>query len=199
MPNLTALLSRPAPLPALVLRRDVGAAAWFALRRDGVVRPLCADVALRADLAESVELRAAALAHLVPARAVVGRRSAAWVHVGGAAPDRVELLFPPRSHRTDPDLERVAAEATLGAADVLMCGPVRVTTPLRTAIDVARFLPPAEATSIVTLLVAAGGVRPDELLAGLDRVGAARGVRRARRTLAAVVDRAATARADAPR
>jgi hypothetical protein len=175
------------PAPATVHRDDVGAAAWYALQRDGVVRALSGDVAIRADLAESPELRAAALERLVPRRAVVGRRTAAWVHLGGAPPERVELVFEPGRRRTDPDPLRLAVEAHVGPDEVMRLGPVRVTTVHRTGLDLARFLPSDEALPLLRQL-ADVGFEPRRALTELDGLGGRRGVRQARDTLATLLD-----------
>lgn len=184
MTALAPFRSRPAhvPVPSTVRREDVGDAAWFGLLRDGVLRPLWQDVAVRADLAETPELRARGLSTLVPTRAVVGRASAAWVHVGGPLPARVDLLFAPGTRRTDPHPLRTAAEAHLSPGDAQPIGPVRVTSVQRTGLDVARSEPPARAAP---LLAALRGVGFDPLLAldELARLGPARGVRRARTVL----------------
>jgi hypothetical protein len=170
--------------PTTVRRQDVGAAAWFALLRDGVLRPLWHDVGLRADLAETPALRAAGLAALVPRRAVVGRVSAAWVHLGGPAPARVDLVFAPGHRRTDPHPLRAAAEASLSPGDVVRIGPVRVTTVQRTGLDLARTAPPDQAERLLTAL-RARGFDPDRALDDLARLGPVRDVRRAREVLRA--------------
>jgi len=175
-----------AVLPSTVRRQDVGAAAWFGLIRDGVLRPLWQDVALRSDVAETPELRAAGLAPLVPARAVVGRGSAAWVHVGGPAPTRVDLLFAPGGRRTDPHPLRTTAEAHLWPADVVQVGPVRVTAVQRTGLDVARTAPPTDVHRLLTAL-GARGFDAQRALDDLARLGPVRDVRRARAVLRACV------------
>ena len=100
---------RPVPpvLPRTLNRADVGAAAWFGLLRDGVVRIVWGEVAIAADLADTPELRAVALAPLVPARGVVGRRAAAWVHTGSFPPVRVGRLRVTTVQRTGADLARM--------------------------------------------------------------------------------------------
>ena len=132
-------------LPRTVSRDDVGAAAWFGLLRDGVVRVVWGDVAIAADLPDTPELRAVALAPLVPARGVIGRRTAAWVHTGRYPPVRVEVLVRTGERRTDPHPARVAAEATLSPSDVVRVGTHRATSVQRTGVDIARMLPPGEA------------------------------------------------------
>lgn len=185
MTVLADLRTRPldAPLPATVRRRDVGTAAWFGLLADGVLRPLWHDVARRADVPETPALRAAALAGLVPPRAVVGRLSAAWVHAGGPAPPRVDLLFAPGARRTDPHPLRIAVQTRLSPGEIVVVGPVRVTAVQRTGLDVARWAPSADADRLLPSLGALGF---DAWAAQVElaRLGAVRGARHARARLA---------------
>ena len=169
-------------LPRTVHRDDVGAAAWFGLRRDGVVRLVWGDIAIPADLQDTPELRAVALAPLVPARGIVGRRTAAWVHTGRFPPVRVDVLVPTGGRRTDPHPERAAAEADLTPHDVVRLGGVRATTVQRTGTDLARTLPAQESVPVLRALREAG-FDPESALAQLAELRGQRGVRRARTTL----------------
>lgn len=88
-------------------------------------------------------LRATALAStLTPrltGRTVVGRMSAAWVF-GCAPPPPAPVLLVPAPRRlssTGRGHGALLHEVALGDYDILELGPVRVTTPLRTAVDVA--------------------------------------------------------------
>ncbi|KQY44099.1 hypothetical protein [Cellulomonas sp. Root137] len=175
---------RPVPpvLPRTLSRADVGAAAWFGLLRDGVVRIVWGEVAIAADLADTPELRAVALAPLVPARGVVGRRAAAWVHTGSFSPVRVDVLVRTGGRRTDPHPERLAAEADLPPHDVVRVGRLRVTTVQRTGTDLARMLPRDEAVPLLTGLREVG-FDPERALEQLAELRGQRGVRLARSTL----------------
>lgn len=172
----------PPPLPRTVSRDDVGAAAWFGLLRDGVVRVVWGDVAIPADLADTPELRAIAVAPLVPTRGVIGRRTAAWVHTGRYPPVRVEVLVRTGGRRTDPHPSRVAAEATLAPTDVVHVGAHRATSVQRTGIDIARMLPPPQAVPTLRALQDVG-FEPARALDRLDRFRGHRGVRQAYSTL----------------
>jgi hypothetical protein len=160
----------------------VVAAAWFGLLRDGVVRLVWGDVAIAADLADTPELRAVALASLVPARGVVGRRAAAWVHTGSFPPARVDVLVRTGGRRTDPHPGRIAAEATLPPHDVARLGTVRVTTVQRTGADLARMLPIDEAVPMLRGLREVG-FDPERALRHLEELSGQRGVRQARSIL----------------
>ncbi|MBO3085505.1 hypothetical protein [Cellulomonas fengjieae] len=180
--RLDAYRAVPPVLPRTVTRDDVGAAAWFGLLRDGVVRVVWGDVAIAADLPDTPELRTLALAPLVPARGVIGRRTAAWVHTGLFPPVRVEVLVRTGGRRTDPHPERVAAEATLAPEDVVRVGGHQVTSVQRTGLDLARMLPYPEAVPLLRALQGVG-LDPTRALASLDAFRGQRGVRRAQSTL----------------
>jgi hypothetical protein len=180
--RLDAYRPPPTALPSIVRRQDVGAAAWHALVRDRVVRPLWGDVAVAADLDDTPALRSAALADLVPRRGVVGRCSAAWVHTGRRPPDRVDVLVASRGHRADPHPRRAAAEAALAPHDVVRVGPLAVTTVQRTGTDVARWVAAPVALVVLADLCGAG-FDPSRALDDLDAMPGQRGVRAARATL----------------
>ncbi|MGW6130609.1 hypothetical protein ACWFNE_11340 [Cellulomonas sp. NPDC055163] len=144
------------PLPLEILPADVGGLTHRALVRDGVTRPVWGDLTVPSDVPVGPHLRAAAFRGLVPARAVVGRRSAVWVHTGEHAPRRVDVLVPPRSRRPDPHPSRTTYECALPVQDVLDLGGVRVTTVQRTGLDVARWCAPEDALALLGPLVRAG-------------------------------------------
>ena len=173
-------------LPEVLLASEIGPVVFQALLLDGVARRVRGDVAIPAGVAETPGVRALAAQHLVPRRAVVGRASAVWVHTGGASPDRIDVLVAPAARRPDPHAERVTHECALPPSDVVMVGPVRVTSVQRTAIDIGRWSPPAQATPLVRRLatLAALDVRGTERR--LDGITGHRGVRSAREVLAAI-------------
>ena len=188
MDVLAPYRSRPVALPETLRRTDVGAAAWWGLRADGVVRLLWGEVAMAADLTETPQRRAAAIADLVPARGVVGGHSAVWLHTGRFPPRRVDVLVPARGRRADPHPLRVTAEATFGPDDVQQLGAVRATTIQRTGIDLCRHLPPEEALHLLRPLLDTG-FDSGAALRQLDRLGGHRGVLRAREVLRRLDDR----------
>ena len=175
----------PGPPAAVVARTDVPASTWTGLHLDGVLVPLWREVSRLVTVDEGPAVRAQAFAALVPGRAVVGQLAAAWVHAGGTPPHRVTVLVRSGARRPDPHPDRLAAEADLADDDVQSCGGVAVTTVLRTALDVARWVPADRALPALRALVPAG-LRPDEALGRLATRAGGRGVRAARRTLAQV-------------
>lgn len=180
------VLDAPAGPPTSVTADAVGAAAWYALRRDGVVQPVWGDLARPGDAAETPAVRALSLSPLVPERGVVARGSAAWVHTGHDTPARVDVLVPARARRPDPHPLRIACEAELEDGDVIDLGPVRVTSVQRTGIDVARLLPADQARTALRALVRIG-LDAGAALERLQSMSGQRGVVEGRRLLQELV------------
>ncbi len=159
--------SRPGSAPpSLVRRADLDDIAWQILLRDGDLVLLHRDVALPRDVVATAGLRAAALADRVPRRAALARAAAVWVHLGGASPAVVDVMWPDR----------------LRPRDVHRIGGVRVTGLHRTALDVLAHDPPDVARPLLRRLVAAG-VRPDRLRVEVAAAAGRRGIRGATRLL----------------
>ncbi|MFP7760525.1 type IV toxin-antitoxin system AbiEi family antitoxin [Marisediminicola sp. LYQ134] len=116
--------------------------------------------------------RARSLARVLPPRVIVERLSAAWVL--GAIDD------PPAVHEVCVDsaarysrlgLPRLRIrEVVITSTEMSSVGPVRVTSPLRTAVDLVRFSPRFGETerSIVARLVEIGGFSLGDVEANLD-------------------------------
>ena len=151
------------PDPVLVRRSDVGAAAWHGLHRDGALRPLWGDLARVADVAETAELRAGALAVAMPPRSVLARAAAVWVHTGRGRPARVDAYVRPGSRRGRPHPLRVVHECALAPDETVLVGGVPVTTAARTAVDVARWAAAAQAAPLLDALLAVGLDRDETL------------------------------------
>jgi hypothetical protein len=184
---------RPAPPPArtVVVRRDgVPASAWFGQLRDGALRVVWGDVAIAADVVPTPELRALALADLVPRRTVVGRCSALWVHTGRHPPERLEVLVGRRARHTAPHPWRVSHEADLTDDDVVRFAGVRVTGVQRTGVDVVRCLPAADALVALLDLVPLGF----DAVAATGTVSGLRGHRNVRQAVRVLRQVAAQAR-----
>jgi hypothetical protein len=192
----SALAAYRPPPPAtrvVVVRRDsVAPSAWFGQLRDGALRVVWGDVAVAADVSPTPELRALAIADLVPRRTVVGRSSALWVHTGDREPDRLEVLVGPRARHTAPHPRRVSNEADLADGDIVRLAGVRVTSVQRTGTDLVRCLPAAQAVPALSALVPLGfdPESAERMLAGL------RGHRNVRRALSALSQVTAQARID---
>jgi hypothetical protein len=166
----------------------LGPVTYQALLRDHVTRRVRGDLAIPADVTTTPELRAAALASLVPERCVVGRQAALWVHTGSHEPPRVAVLVGPRVRRPDPHPGRTTHECELRPADVIRFGGVRVTTVQRTGLDLARWFPVDEALTLLAPL-STHGFDPGAALIALERLAGYAGVRHARTAIGRLVGR----------
>ncbi len=142
-----------------------------AMKLDGVVVRVIADTFRPAATDETPELRAVAVFHHVPAalahRAVVAQLSAAWVYGCAYPPEKFSLLIDNdgNSVATPPLCGCTIRQVHLDPVDVLMLGAVSVTSPLRTALDVARTAPLAVARDVLTAMS-----HNDALQCPLDRI-----------------------------
>lgn len=154
--------------------------------RSGVLDVPFRGVYLPAHLDSSPEARAAAVGLVLPRGAAVARTTAAWLH-------GVDARLPGR-HREPPPLECVVrAGATPIRRAGLMCvasalpsdqvadvAGVPVTTPVRTAADVARFSPRFIGLGALDAFARSGAAAPDDVMALLRRHPGERFVARAR-------------------
>lgn len=113
------------------------------MRLDGLVRHVIGDSYLRSDFREDAATRSQAAARSVPhslrPRVALGRTCAAWVY-GCAPPPVIVSLVTDHRRRTTalpPFTSAVMHQVALGPFDVNLVGGVSVTTPLRTALDIA--------------------------------------------------------------
>jgi len=178
MTGALSLLPVPTVLPRLVRRDEVSAADWFGLRLDGVLVPLTDSVGVTGERPPAPEDRALALAPALPRHGTLGRATAAWVHVGGPAPGRACVLVPVGVRRPDPREDRTCAETVFAEDDVVLVAGVRVTSPVRTAADVARWSEHREAV-VWLVALADAGVDPDAVRRRLHAMTGRRHVRRA--------------------
>ena len=119
------------------------------------------------DEIDNESLRAASLAPLMPARAILERMTAAWVYGLTAEPRRHHLCVSVTARvHVVPSPRIQLREVALGASDTILFGDVRVTTPLRTVVDLARSTPiPAhehdrrELTTLLARLLSYAGHR----------------------------------------
>lgn len=132
--------------------------------------------AATAGSSERWEALARVVGEELPAHAVISDHTAAWVWVGGPAPERVEYRVP-RMHR-----ESVLAQLPCWGRDgvppdscVVRRGRLAVTDPLRTAVDLmadAARLARADAVTLHRLIEPWGGLHralpPERTLEGLS-------------------------------
>jgi hypothetical protein len=127
-------------LNAMLLPSDLPLAELCAARLDGELYPI-GDGYSPVDLPEDAEQRARAIIELCPDRIIAEQRSAAWIW--GASdfpPPRHELCasLGARSKSAVPRRSTVR-EVIIDDSDIVELGGIRVTTPLRTILDLARF------------------------------------------------------------
>lgn len=156
------------------------------LVKQASVRRVLRGVYVDSTVPDSVELRARALSLVVPAGVVVCLRSAAWLW-------GVELLAM-GAHLTSPPIDLIgpagsAASRRSAAAgrtgrlahrDVVELFGVPVTTPVRTAADVARLLARPDALASLDALLRLPGLCADAVLDAVEAFGGYRGVVQAR-------------------
>lgn len=172
---LASLLPSGRPFTsAMAAEVGVDRRALARMLRDGVLRRLLRGVYVDTTVADSPELRRAAAGLVAgPGRVVTGR-SAAWLHgvtvPGWSDGQHLEV----RARRARP----------LPARDVTELGEVRVTTPVRTTLDLGRLLTPEQAIGALDAILRAGLVHHRELLAEVPRMGRLPGAAQLRRVVA---------------
>jgi putative AbiEi antitoxin of type IV toxin-antitoxin system len=161
--------------------------------REGTVRRLVRGAYVAAAAPDTTELRATAVALVVRREAIAVDRTAAWVHGVDVTPaaagelhavDRrpLEVISPGRSARGG-----LGAGRQLGGHDIEHVAGLRLTTPLRTALDLGRLLPPGLALGAMDGLLSARRFTHVQLLAEVPRMAGHRGVGQLR-VLVAQVD-----------
>lgn len=135
------------------------------------------DVYLRKGAQRTLAVNAAAAALWVPGGIITGRAAAA-LHGAGFVDDDTPIEIIGRSRRPRPGVivrsERIAGDETTTSAGMTL------STPARTALDLARHLPRTQAVAHLDALAAATALDPQQVLALAERYPGARGVRMAR-------------------
>lgn len=187
VPRLADLLDpRPAPPPLLVRPEHVGGrVAWETLVRDGALKALRGTAAVRTDLPVGPGLRAGVLRDLLPRGATVAGRTAAWVHAGVPDGGTLDLAYPSGRHRPEVWAGARVWQEPLLASDVSEVSGVRVTTPVRTVVDLALRDDPQPALETIRALVEVCGVDLSAATRSLESRARVVGRPRARRVLAA--------------
>ncbi len=153
-------------------------------------------VYLRADVPDTPETRARAAALVISPFAVVCDRTAAWLH-GVSTFDYHELeILPPletfvlRGHARTTRAGCVGGERDLARRDIMAIDGVAVTTPLRTALDLACRLGQRDALAALDGFMRACGVTREALRAEMPRYFRRRGVVQLRRLIPLADERA---------
>jgi len=110
---------------------------------DGVLQPLFGESFTTPGVSATPRLRARAAGLVVPEnirrKVVAGRMTAAWIFGCGTVPERLSLLVDAKHRVSSLRSTRgcILHEVRLGPMDVVSIGGLLVTSPLRTAVDVA--------------------------------------------------------------
>lgn len=143
------------------------------------------------DQPDSSLARAASLAPaLHDSRAIISERSAAWVW--GWAPERstvstcvsIAARLPSTARRL-----QGTREVVINADEVAVMGGVRVTTPLRTLVDLARLDDHDAVVDIISAALAANNVSEMELGSAVERIAGVAHITRARRRVEQALSR----------
>lgn len=186
LPTLTSAMLPPAARDDGLFRPDdLDPITWQLLVHEGALRVIAPSVAIPVRRRPTPDDRARPFVGVLPAGWALGGATAAWVHVGGAAgPSALSLTGPPNTHQPPELPGRVLHQQEMPDRDLVTVAGVPVTSPLRTAVDVACFTAPSSAVPRLVAL-AQHGVDLDTALHRLAGLGRQRGVVRADRSLRA--------------
>lgn len=155
---------------------------FYRLVNAGLIRAVVREAFVRADVPDSVALRAAAVALVSPPGHVAIDRTAAAIH-GVDVFAAWELIDPaPVETCALPDGRATRRRGTdgrtrsLAEEDIMVLDGVRVTTPLRTALDLGCNLRRREAMAALNAFARLHGVTAEDLRALLPRFKGRRGV-----------------------
>jgi very-short-patch-repair endonuclease len=185
-PHLPLLDDRcPLPLdaPFTVAMAERWGVSRHYLRRlvaGGYVRRVLQGVYVVVQAVDDIDLRAAALGLVIPKSAVVTDRTAAWLHGVAILPRSAPYVPPPISvfQTSGTRVRRPQVNGgmrTLRPEDVMVVNGIRVTTPLRTAMDLGRLLWRFDAAAALDGFLRLGVPR-EEMIAELDRFKGYRGI-----------------------
>jgi hypothetical protein len=139
---------------------------------EGHVRRLLRGVYAASTAPDTVDVRARAVGLLLGRQHIVVDRTAAWVHGVDLGDEvRLDVLAPGRTQRTS-----LGGRRHLVARDLVLLEGVRITSPLRTALDLGRVLAPGQALGAMDALLRGGTFTHSELLAELSRLSGHRGI-----------------------
>ena len=146
------------PATLLVPGEQFILAELHAMKLDGVLAPVIGEAFRSTTQEETQDHRAAALIHHIPAalapRAALGQLSAAWVYGCAPPPVVISLLqnHEGKSSSLPPFSGCTLRQVCLDPHEVLSIGGGLVTSPLRTAMDVARTAPEMLARAVLMAL-----------------------------------------------
>lgn len=159
------------------------------LLAQGVIRRVLRGVYVDSAVPDTVPTRATAAALVVSAACVLCDRTAAWLHGVDVLVLAEHDLLPHLEtfvRRSSPRVQRRGTnpgQRDLSEDDVMQIGPVRVTTPLRTALDLGCALPRRDALAALDMFMRRFGFTRDDLRRHAHRYFRRRGVRQLRRLI----------------
>ncbi|WP_418276762.1 hypothetical protein ACNHYB_02345 [Isoptericola jiangsuensis] len=134
--RLSDVVSDTSPARSVVRPHHVGGgAAWQVLVRDGALREVVPGAACPPGVLVDAGLRALLIAPRIPPRTVVTGRTAAWVHTGAGSADALDLACVAGRHRPERPAGARLWQAPLLHPDTVRIGPVLVTDPTRTVVE----------------------------------------------------------------
>ena len=177
----------PLPLASPFTARqatDVGVGAHLLRRwlREGVVRRVLQGVYVDTDYADNFGLRIAAVRLVLRPHCVVTDRTAAWLHGIDTFAYRELEILPPLDVCVLPDSNRIRRKGVHGRSrdlapgDLLDVDGVRLTTPLRTALDLGCQLGRRDALAALDGFLRLHQLTTSELLHESERFAGRRGV-----------------------
>jgi hypothetical protein len=177
--------------------RDLGIARKHLARQvtAGQVRRLLDDVYVDARVPATLDVRCQAVALVLPEGAVVARRTAAWVHGVDLFGPRGEYQTRTVECVTPAPFARVRRRGVKGYVahldmdDTVLRRGIPVTSPVRTAVDLARWLRRPHALAALDAMAHAGLVLRPEMLELANRYRRYRGIAQARELIAIVEPR----------
>lgn len=163
-------------------RHGLSSAQLRTMVRTGVLRRVFTGVYVDSATPDTQLTRTQALAKILPPTAVVTDESAGWVHMIDLDPPSAQVVAPPVTVFQNDGATRVRRAGTHGGQrhlldrDVVVINGVRVTSPLRTALDLGRLRPRDRAIASLDALLRTRSFEHEELLADLCRFEGMRGV-----------------------
>ncbi|SMQ67806.1 type IV toxin-antitoxin system AbiEi family antitoxin [Agreia sp. VKM Ac-1783] len=147
-------------LESVLTEDDLPLSELWAACRDGELVPLSSSAFVFADVPQTPVVRALAVRPVLARRSIVERHSAAWVHGAVTTPPRLHTIAVRYANRSSASRHlAVVREVALRPGDTMTIAGIEVTTPLRTAIDLARdraFDGPKDGPIIAKLLESSG-------------------------------------------
>jgi len=147
-------------LESVLTEDDLPLSELWAACRDGELVPLSSSAFVFADVPQTPVVRALAVRPVLARRSIVERHSAAWVHGAVTTPPRLHTIAVRYANRSSASRHlAVVREVALRPGDTMAIAGIEVTTPLRTAIDLARdraFDGPKDGPIIAKLLESSG-------------------------------------------